>query len=94
VRYNWDFRSGEQAERLKKLNEVREVMTEGGRTLAQAAIGWLWARSPVTVPIPGFKTVEQVEENALALMWGPLSPRQMEEIDELLGTHVGDDADD
>jgi aryl-alcohol dehydrogenase-like predicted oxidoreductase len=85
VRYAWDFRSGEQAERLKKLDEVREVMTEGGRTLAQAAIGWLWARSPVTVPIPGFKTAEQVEENAMALMLGPLSARQMEEIDELLG---------
>ncbi len=84
VRRDWDFRTGEQARRLKVLNEVREVLTAGGRTLAQGAIGWLWARSPVTVPIPGFKTVAQVEENAGALELGPLSPDQMAEIDELL----------
>jgi aryl-alcohol dehydrogenase-like predicted oxidoreductase len=53
--------------------------------VAQGALGWLWARSRVTVPIPGFKTAEQVEENALALMIGPLAERQMQEIDELLG---------
>jgi len=36
----------------------------GGRTLAQGALAWLWARSPRTVPIPGFRTVAQAEENA------------------------------
>ncbi|MCC9075636.1 aldo/keto reductase [Litorilinea aerophila] len=88
VRRDWDFRTGEQARRLRVLNEVREVLTAGGRTLAQGAIGWLWARSPVTVPIPGFKTVAQVEENANALELGPLSPDQMAEIDELLARYA------
>jgi aryl-alcohol dehydrogenase-like predicted oxidoreductase len=44
-----------------QLDAIRESLRTGGRTLAQGAIGWLWARSPATVPIPGFRTVEQVE---------------------------------
>lgn len=70
---------------LAKLEAVREVLTSDGRTLAQGALAWIWAKSPVTVPIPGFKTVRQVEENAGAMQFGPLSPEQMVEIDRILG---------
>ena len=70
---------------LAKLDALREELTAGGRTLVQGALGWLWARSPVTVPIPGFKTVAQVEENAGALRFGPLSPVQMARIERILG---------
>jgi aryl-alcohol dehydrogenase-like predicted oxidoreductase len=85
VRHGWDFQQGPQAERLRLLEAVREVLTAGGRTLAQGALGWLWARSPHTVPIPGFKTVAQVEENAGALAHGPLTAAQVAEIDSLVG---------
>lgn len=81
----WDFTQGEAAERLRMLERLRGVLTRDGRTLAQAALGWLWARSQVTIPIPGFKTVQQVEENAGAMRFGPLSAEQMREVDELLG---------
>jgi aryl-alcohol dehydrogenase-like predicted oxidoreductase len=80
VRTGWDFRDGEQAVHLEKLALLRDVLTSDGRTLAQAALGWLWARSEVTVPIPGFKTVAQVEDNVGALTYGPLSSEQMSEI--------------
>jgi aryl-alcohol dehydrogenase-like predicted oxidoreductase len=70
---------------LQKLEAVRAVLTSGGRSLAQGALAWIWARSPVTVPIPGFKTLTQVEENCKALEFGPLSPAQMQEIDRVLG---------
>lgn len=86
VRFGWSFREGAQAERLKKLDALRDVLTQGGRSLAQAALGWLWARSGVTVPIPGFKTVAQVEENAGALRLGPLTAAQMQEIERILGS--------
>ncbi|MEZ4558674.1 MAG: aldo/keto reductase [Caldilineaceae bacterium] len=76
----WDFRSGEQARRLAALDEMRAVLTRDGRTLAQAAIGWLLAHSNATIPIPGFKNVAQVEENAGALAYGPLSNGQMVEL--------------
>jgi aryl-alcohol dehydrogenase-like predicted oxidoreductase len=79
------FRDGKPtAEWLDKLAAIRDVLTSGGRTLAQGALAWIWARSPRTVPIPGFKTVAQVEENSGALAAGPLTPAQMTEIDRIL----------
>ncbi len=63
---------------------IREVLTSSGRTLAQGALAWIWARSEKTVPIPGFKTVKQVGENCRAMEFGPLTPEQMKEIDRLL----------
>lgn len=70
---------------LKKLEATREILTSGGRTLAQGALAWIWARSERTIPIPGFRTVAQVEENTAAMQFGPLSAEQMREIDVLLG---------
>lgn len=75
---------GQTARELEQLHALREILTREGRTLAQAAIGWLWARSPQTIPIPGFKTARQVEENAASLRIGPLRPEQMREIDLIL----------
>ena len=54
------------------------------RTLAQGSLGWLWARSEANIPIPGCRTVEQIEENAGALEHGPLSPREFEEVNRLV----------
>ncbi len=85
VRYPANFREGQGAERLKRLESIRKVLVQGGRTLAQAALGWIWARSQQTIPIPGFKTLAQVEENIGAMEFGPLSEGQMVEIDEILG---------
>lgn len=70
----------ERVVRLAKLEKIRAVLTQDGRTLAQGALGWLWARSEKTVPIPGFKTIQQVEENAGALRFGPLTAEQMKTI--------------
>ncbi len=70
---------------LDRLAAVREVLTSGGRTLAQGALAWIWARSERTVPIPGIRTVRQAEENAAAMEAGPLTPEQLAEIDRLLG---------
>ena len=69
---------------LKMLEGVREVLTGGGRTLAQGALCWLWGRSGNTIPIPGFKSVKQAEENAGAMAFGQLSGQQMVQVDALL----------
>jgi aryl-alcohol dehydrogenase-like predicted oxidoreductase len=83
------FRDGRAApEWLARVAAVREVLTAGGRTPAQGALGWIWARSERTVPIPGCRTAAQVEENAGALAHGPLSPEKMAEIDSLLSAHL------
>jgi aryl-alcohol dehydrogenase-like predicted oxidoreductase len=83
VRRGWNF-SGTQGDQLAALQTVREILTADGRTLAQGALGWLLARSPVFVPIPGIRTVAQAEENAGVLTVGPLSTSQMEAIDAAL----------
>ena len=70
---------------LQKMQAAREILTSGGRTLAQGALAWLWARSEQTLPIPGFRTVAQVEENCGAMPLGPLTDEQVREIDALWG---------
>ena len=70
---------------LSQLGSIREILASDGRTLVQGALAWIWARSEKTFPIPGFKTVAQVEENARAIELGPLTADQMKEIDSLLG---------
>jgi aryl-alcohol dehydrogenase-like predicted oxidoreductase len=70
---------------LSQLDGIREILTSNGRSLVQGALAWTWARSEKTIPIPGFKTVAQVQENAKAIEFGPLTAEQMKEIDNLLG---------
>jgi aryl-alcohol dehydrogenase-like predicted oxidoreductase len=80
------FRDGRPSpEWLARVDAVRDILASGGRSLAQGALAWLWARSPRTVPIPGCRTVAQVEENAGALEHGPLTAEQVAEIAGLLG---------
>lgn len=80
------FRDGRIApEAQAKLDALQDLLRVGGRTLAQGALGWLWAKSPVCLPIPGFKTEEQVADLAGALDKGPLPDEVMAEIERTLG---------
>lgn len=80
------FKDGKpNPEWLKKLNTVREILMSDGRTLVQGALSWIWARSERTIPIPGFKTAQQVGENAASMQFGPLTKEQINEIDRLIG---------
>ncbi|CAL9563224.1 aldo/keto reductase [Streptomyces althioticus] len=76
--------SGADPEWLARVDALRDILTSGGRTLSQGALAWLWARSPRTVPIPGFRSVAQAEENAGALAEGPLTEQQMAEVERIL----------
>lgn len=81
-----EYFQGERVEQdIERVERLREVFAAGGRTPAQGALGWIWARSERTVPIPGFKNAHQVEENVAAMDLGPLSPEQMAQVDEILG---------
>ena len=70
---------------LEKVQAMRQVLTRDGRSYVQAALGWIWARSPRTIPVPGFRTIEHVEEDAQAMRFGPLDEEQMGEVQRLLG---------
>jgi aryl-alcohol dehydrogenase-like predicted oxidoreductase len=79
------FKGGKPSpEGLARVNAVREILTSEGRSVAQGALAWLWARSAQTLPIPGFRTVAQVEDNCGALEKGPLDMDQFHEIEAIL----------
>jgi len=67
-----------------RLASIREILTSEGRTLAQGALAWIWARSARTIPIPGVRTAAQAEENLRAVDFGPLRLDQMDEIARLI----------
>jgi aryl-alcohol dehydrogenase-like predicted oxidoreductase len=87
----WNLREGPLARQRKALERLHDILTGGGRTLAQAALGYLWARSERIIPIPGFKNVAQVQENVGALQHGPLSPQQMHAVAEVVASSLSED---
>ena len=46
--------------------QLDRIAEAHGATPAQIALAWLFARSPVILPIPGTSSVEHLEENAAA----------------------------
>jgi aryl-alcohol dehydrogenase-like predicted oxidoreductase len=83
----WDFfdEGGAMERWLELIEEAREELTADGRSLAQGALGWIWGRSQATFPIPGFRTVAQVEENVRAAEHGPLPAERMERLRAIVG---------
>ena len=76
-RSDWFAEQGFQ-DILRRAETLRPVFTEAGRSYyVQGAFGWILARSPWAVPIPGFRTVEQVEGLVKTMTHGPVSPEQM-----------------
>jgi aryl-alcohol dehydrogenase-like predicted oxidoreductase len=88
IRHGLNFKEGVGAERLAQLEKVREIMTANGHSLAQASLAYIWALDENMVPIPGFRSVAQVTENARAMELGPLSQEQVREIRSTLGHEV------
>lgn len=85
------FRDGVPTpEALARLAALRDLLTSGGRSPAQGALGWILARSPHTIPIPGFKTEAQVRDNLGALDKGPLPAAVMAEIDAVLKAEMAE----
>lgn len=86
IRHGWDFSDEDNVKWLQRVDAIREVMTANGHTLAQASLAYIWALDDRMVPIPGFKSVEQVKENAGAMDKGPLDESQMQTIKEILSS--------
>jgi aryl-alcohol dehydrogenase-like predicted oxidoreductase len=84
IRHGISFKEGRAAQRLEQLERIRSVMTATGHSLAQASLAYIWALDERMVPIPGFKSVAQVQENARAMELGPLSQEQVAEIQSIL----------
>jgi aryl-alcohol dehydrogenase-like predicted oxidoreductase len=79
------FKDGKpSAAYLEQLDALQALLTTGDRSLAQGALGWILAASPIALPVPGFKTEAQVRDNLGALEKGPLPADIMSEIDTVL----------
>lgn len=83
----WNLAEGREAHRLATYDQLREWLTIGGRTPVQGALGWLIARSPNTLPIPGFKTEVQMRDILGALDHGPLPQQAMDAIAAIMTLH-------
>jgi len=69
---------------LDRAESIRPFVTEGGRSYVQGAIGWIWARHQRTIPIPGFRTVDQVEELVGVMGFGTLPQEAFEQAKETM----------
>jgi len=92
VRARWNLVNGRQATQLKVLDRIRGLLTGDGRSLVQGALGWILARSPVTIPIPGFRSVAQVEDNCGVLTKGLLPAAVMAAIEREMAALASDAA--
>lgn len=87
IRTGTDFSDPEVVKRLKIVDEIRDILTSGGRTMAQGALAYIWGLDERMVPIPGFRSVEQVRENAGAMQVGPLTESQVHEIHDIVAKY-------
>lgn len=71
-------------------DRILDNLRSGGRSMAQGALAYIWALDARMIPIPGFKTVQQVKENAAAMEFGPLSRVDLRQVQEIVGAHQDD----
>jgi aryl-alcohol dehydrogenase-like predicted oxidoreductase len=62
--------------------QLEPYLASGGRSFVQGALGWIWARSPLTIPLPGFRNMEQMQALVQARQFGPLPVEVMQAIAE------------
>jgi len=55
--------------------------------MAQGALAYIWGLDDRMVPIPGFKSIKQVQDNAGAMEFGPLTDAQVKEIQEIVARY-------
>ena len=72
---------------LAAVEELRKL-APAGATLAQFALRWILMFDAVTCAIPGAKRPAQVEENAAASDFPPLTAAQMRAVESIYNTYA------
>jgi aryl-alcohol dehydrogenase-like predicted oxidoreductase len=85
------FKDEAIVQRLRTVEALREVFTSDGRSMAQGALAYIWALDPHMIPIPGFKTMEQVKDNAGAMDFGPLTEGELQQVREIVADYESKD---
>ncbi len=79
------FDNGEPVPELfDRLQSVADTLKAGRNSLVEGALAYLLGKSDKTVPIPGFRTPEQVTELAAVLESGPMSKSDIATIEAAL----------
>ena len=73
-------REGKLAELLDKVDKIKELVGDRSPALAQTALRFVLSNPFVSTAIPGAKTPEQAEANAMASVLGPLSDADLESL--------------
>ena len=84
IRSRTDYGSEQIVRELKTAETLQELLRAGGRSMAQGALAYIWALDPHLIPIPGFKSVAQIRENAGAMQFGPLEPEAVAQIQAIV----------
>jgi aryl-alcohol dehydrogenase-like predicted oxidoreductase len=87
IRSRESFFNPEIVKRLKIVDELHDILTSNGRSMAQGALAYIWGLDERMVPIPGFKSVKQVTDNAGAMQYGPLTESQVKEVQTIVANY-------
>lgn len=87
IRSQTNFSDEWIVQRLRTVDALRDVFTSAGRSMAQGALAYIWALDENMVPIPGFKTVQQVIDNAGAMSFGPLTDEEMSQVQGIVAEY-------
>lgn len=86
------FKNGQpSAEYLQQLDSLKDLLTYGGRSVAQGSLSWILTHSPHALPVPGFKNVKQATENFATAQMDLLPDNIMAEIASIFRTFTGED---
>ncbi len=67
---------------IKKVDRLKEISAEEGKTCGQTAINWVLRQEGLTTALVGVKNPDQVKENLKAVGWQP-SPEHCEKIEKV-----------
>ncbi|EDY44565.1 L-glyceraldehyde 3-phosphate reductase [Streptomyces sp. SPB074] len=70
-------------ERIKKLNELNEIASGRGQTLAQLALSWVLRDARMTSALIGASSTRQLDENVAAVSAPALTEPELKRIDAL-----------
>jgi aryl-alcohol dehydrogenase-like predicted oxidoreductase len=87
IRSQTSFEDERIVQRLRTVEALHEVFTSAGRSMAQGALAYIWALDENMIPIPGFKTVQQVMDNIGALKFGPLSKEELRQVQRIVAEY-------
>jgi len=77
---SWQKRATEQNFRI--LEEIGKIAKKQGKSFAQIALSWIRAKSEITAPIIGARTMAQLEDNLGCIGWG-LTEEELKILDEV-----------